>query len=98
MTEAVSLVPLNNPDFMDINSLITLMLIIFQVVFIAYFLGHIANFFPKLFASVTRKYKNKQNMNIDYNREFFSPQKYMMPVKKEVKKNHGKRIPFFNKR
>lgn len=84
-------------QFFDLAAVTNLLLLIFFIAFIAWLVITIANFFPAFIASLTQKYKSKLNVDIDYNRDYNVDHnakllKYMF--KKEIKKNHGKRLPF----
>lgn len=84
-------------EFIDSKSITILIMLCFFIAFFAWLLTTIGNFFPEFFATVTKKYKLKKNIDIDYNRDFNVDHtakllKYL--TKREIKKNHGKRLPF----
>lgn len=89
--------------FIDFNSILILIWLMFLIPFVAYIITHTAKFFPTFISQVVRKYKDKRTVNInynfDYNRDYnarilkhvTTPFKDVNK-KKEIKKNHGKRI------
>lgn len=97
MTETI----LYLPNHLDIESVLRILFALFLFSYVAYILTSTASFFPKFIASVAKKYKLKHNINIDYNKDYdsvFANLNQATPKQKESKKNHGRRIPFFNKR
>lgn len=89
------------PGHLDIESVLRILFAVFLFSYVAYILTSTATFFPKFIASVAKKYKNKQNIDVDYNKDYntvFANLNQSTPKQKESKKNHGRRIPFFNKR
>lgn len=81
---------------LDFNDFMLLLFWIFSITFAAYIMSHAATSIVRFVAAMVKSYKNPSKYNIDYNSKFLKFKD--TPLLKGVKKNHGKRIPFFNKR
>ena len=85
------------PGHVDFQSVLQLIFLMFLIAFIVFVVAHTASFYPRFIASFAKRYKDKNALNIDNDTKFQNLNR-SFPHKKEYKKNHGRSIPFFNKR
>ena len=78
------------------NDFVELLLWLTSLAFGAYIISYSASFFARFFSSVVKYFRNPANYDKDYNFPFLRFNK--VPDIKGVRKNHGRRLPFFNKR
>ena len=99
MTEKNEIVlQLTELPLMTFEDVLKLFWAIILFAFVSYIISRTAKFFPAFVTDLANKYKYKRNLETDYNIPFQNLNKSFPTGKKEIKKNHGKRIPFFNKR
>lgn len=80
------------------EDVLTLFWAIILFAFVSYIISRTAKFFPSFVTDLALKYKHKRNLETDHNIRYQNLNKSFPNGKKEIKKNHGKSIPFFNKR
>jgi hypothetical protein len=92
----IETVDVSTLGLLTFNDFMLLLFWLFSISFAAYIISHIAVSIVSFIGSVARSYRSSSKYNVDYNLKFNSYK--LTPPIKGVKSNHGKRIPFFNKR